>query len=178
MRTLVVDLQTAHFRGFFDADWRPLSHEVSFGHDIEGSWLTVEAASALNDVRVLEEVKALAVRMADAVWKEGVDSDYGVMNEGLDGVIVHGGKDRWPQAEAVVGLINAYEITGDVVYLERARFVWAFISIVDRRHGEWHGRLERTEEPKIANRADAWNCPYHNTRACIEVIERLRAPSR
>jgi len=175
VRTFIVDPETFHFRCFLDRDWNSLSSEASYGHDIEGSWLMLEAAIALDDAERVKDFEMLALKMVDAVWKEGVDADHGVMNEGIDGRITDGGKDWWPQAEAVVGLVNAYQISGDLQYLERASLVWSFIEryVIDRKHGEWHGRLSRRAEPQPSNLVDAWKCPYHNTRACLEVIQRL-----
>ncbi len=175
VRTRIVDPTTFHFRCFLDRDWTPQSQEVSYGHDIEGSWLMLEAAVALGDAPLIQDFERLALRMVDAVWSEGVDSDHGIMNEGLDGQITDGTKDWWPQAEAVVGLVNAYEISRDSKYLEQAALVWSFIEryVIDHPRGEWHGRLTRTAEPMPTNWVDAWKCPYHNTRACIEVMQRL-----
>lgn len=175
MRVHIVDQDHYHFHCFLDRQWNPLSHESSFGHDIEGSWLMLEAAQALGDPTREAVFKDLALAMVDRVWDEGMDEDHGLMNEGLEGRIIDDQKHWWPQAEAVVGLVNAYEISHEGRYLERASQVWAFIEqyFADREVGEWHARLTRDRHPILNNKADAWKCPYHNTRACLEVIARL-----
>jgi mannobiose 2-epimerase len=86
-------------------------------------------------------------------------------------------KEWWPQAEAVVGFLNAYQITGDPAYSRAALAAWDFIEhhIVDREHGEWfwrvdsQGRPDRTE-PKVSE----WKEPYHGVRACLQVLHRVR----
>jgi mannobiose 2-epimerase len=175
MLTCVVDPESFHFQCFFDADWRPASDEVSYGHDIEGSWLMVEAAEVLKEPEREQRSRELALAMVDAVWREGVDGDYGVMNEGRGVEIVDGSKHWWPQAEAVVGCVNAYQISHNPAYLVQAANVWSFIEnhLLDKPNGEWLARVKRNGEPIPSNQADAWKCPYHNTRACIEVIQRL-----
>ena len=89
------------------------SDSYTFGHDIEGSWLLCEAAEVLGDQRLMTEVQSVAVRIARAVLAEGLDADGGLFYEGRDGRIINPNKEWWPQAEAVVGFYNAWQLTGD-----------------------------------------------------------------
>ena len=164
------------FTLFFDEDWTPKSDKISYGHDIEGSWLLYEAAEVLGDEMLLEQAKDVAVRMAEAVLADGVDEDGGILNEADPSGIIDTDKDWWPQAEAVVGFVNAWHLTGDSKFLEAAYQTWSFIRnfVVDKEHGEWFWRVDRMgvplrEHPKV----NEWKCPYHNSRACFEIIERL-----
>lgn len=171
-----MDSETAHYLLFFDADWTAKSDIISYGHDIEGSWLMLEAAEAIADPAYVEEFKTLAIRMVDAVLAQGLDRDYGVMNEGRGPDIIDGEKHWWPQAEAVVGCVNAYQITGESRYLETAMAIWRFIEnyIRDEEHGEWFWKVSREGRPDATKPiVEPWKCPYHNTRACIEVWTRL-----
>jgi mannobiose 2-epimerase len=46
----------------------------------------------------------------------------------------------------------------------------------DARHGGWFARVSEDGSTVIdAHKADAWKAGYHDGRALIEVIERLRA---
>lgn len=172
----IVDKEGRHFLLFFDEQWNVKSDHVSYGHDIEGSWLLFEAAEVLGDEEVLERVTGIAIRMAEAALAEGVDKDGGIWNEAGPEGLLSRDKDWWPQAEAMVGFYNAYQLTGDVKFREAAYRSWQFIDkyIVDHKLGEWHwgvsGDLRPLEhEPKVS----AWKCPYHNGRACFEMIERI-----
>ncbi|NGZ75330.1 AGE family epimerase/isomerase [Saccharibacillus alkalitolerans] len=174
--THIVDPASGHFRLFFDDEWNVKSDHVSYGHDIEGSWLLMEAAEALGGEALIERAKATALKMAEAVLRRGVDADGGIWNEASGGSLVDDSKDWWPQAEAMVGFYNAYELTGDAAYREAAARSWAFIRdyLVDREFGEWYwsvsnDRTPNRKEPKVS----AWKCPYHNGRACLEMLARL-----
>ena len=100
----------------------------------------------------------------------------------VDGRLIDGDKHWWPQAEALVGFQNAWEMTGDPSFRDAVRDVWAFIRdrVADRAHGEWHAKLTPDGRPRTAAEdADAclagpWKCPYHNARACFEMLARLK----
>lgn len=164
-----------HFHLFFDEQWRLKSHEFSYGHDIEGSWLLYEAGEVLGDRGLLEEIEAVSLRMTDAAL-EGLDQDGGLMNEGDASGIIDTDKHWWPQAEALVGLINARYISKDLKYMGYAEKVWDFTQqkIIDREQGEWHWRVNKSGEIiRSEDKAGPWKCPYHNGRAMLELIERL-----
>lgn len=173
----ILDAGGTHFHHFFDADWRPLSHTHTFGHDIEGSWLLYEAAEVLGDTVRLESARRTALKMAEAVLAEGVDDDGGLLYEALGRSIVNADKEWWPQAEAVVGLLNAWQLSGEDRYREAAVRCWGFIQarLVDREHGEWFWKVTRVGVPdRSLPKISIWKCPYHNGRCCLEILHRLR----
>lgn len=172
----IVDPHTGHLTLFFDEYWHPRSDHISFGHDIEASWLLVEAAEVAGDDRLIEAARPLAVRIAQAVHNEALAPDGGLLYEATPGGIVQSQTEWWPQAEAVVGFLNAYQISGEPHFLDTALRCWDYIEahLVDRRYGEWFRAVARDGtviegELKVS----FWKCPYHNSRACMEMIERL-----
>jgi mannobiose 2-epimerase len=178
----IVDGAAGHFRLFFDKQWNSLSDHVSFGHDIEGSWLLSEAAEVLGDPVLLACARKTAVRMAEAVRDEGLDRDGSIFYErDSKGEFVDPNKHWWAQAEAVVGFYNAWQLSGQARFLLAAERAWQYIEarIVDKEHGEWLAKLRPDGTPwKEEEDADAclvgpWKCPYHNSRMCFEMMERL-----
>jgi len=172
----IIDPQTYHFRMFFDEEWHDHSRVWSFGHDIEGSWLICEAAEILGDRAILDTSRKVSVKMAQAVYEQAVDSDGGLMYEGYGNEITDTDKHWWPQAEAVVGFLNAYELTGGDYFLGAAGKSWAFIDkyIIDHARGEWYWKVSRDGVPSDDKfKVDPWKCPYHNSRMCFEVMQRL-----
>ncbi|RPI22366.1 MAG: N-acyl-D-glucosamine 2-epimerase [Acidobacteria bacterium] len=172
----IVNPATWHFRMFFEENWESKCERVSFGHDIEGSWLLSEAADIVGEQSIQASVRQTVRMMAMSVLEDGMDVDGGLLYEAEKGEIVDDSKHWWPQAEAVVGFLNAYQLTHEQPFLEAAATSWQFIEryIVDRRCGEWFWKVSRegipsNDKPKV----DAWKGPYHNTRACLEAISRL-----
>jgi len=173
----VVNPATHHLMLYQDAAWTPLVTDISFGHDIEFSWLAVEAAEVLGEPELLARVRAEAVAVARVTLAQGVDADGGVCNEAGPQGLTDTRKDWWPQAEACVGFLNAYQLTGDRQWFDAARHTWGFIQakVVDHERGEWRQSVARdgsyTPQPKL----NFWKCPYHNSRACLELMERLES---
>jgi len=177
----ILNYRTAHFSLFFDDDWKVKSNRVSFGHDIEGSWLLCEAAEALGDEGLLARVRAAAVKMAQAVFDQGLDRDGALVYEASPVGIIDSDKHWWPQAEAVIGFISAYQLTGEEKFLEAAHRCWEFIrlNLIDKQRGEWFWKVSREgivdqTKPKV----DQWKCPYHNARMCFEGSARINAIQR
>ena len=171
----ILNAEQTHLQHFFDEAWTPQSDSYTFGHDIECSWLLCEAAEVLDDELLLADVRDVAVRMARAVLEEGLDSDGGLFYEGRDGRIINPNKEWWPQAEAVVGFYNAWQLTGDEAFRDAAVRSWQFIEdrVVDHVHGEWFWCIRPDGTPDPAQpKVSQWKCPYHNGRCCLEIIHR------
>ena len=172
----VVNPANWHLRMFFLDNWESRSERISFGHDIEATWLLCEAADILGDPAILASVRQTARMMAMSVMEDGVDVDGGLLYEAEKGEIVDDSKHWWPQAEAVVGFLNAYQMTHEQPFMDAAAASWQFIEhyIVDRRCGEWFWKVSREGIPSNDQyKVDAWKGPYHNCRACLEAMSRL-----
>jgi len=175
-RDHIIDRDRGHLKLFFSDDWRCKSELDSYGHDIEATWLQCEAAEALGDREWISLMQQIALEMTDVCLLEGFDSDGAVFHEGWKCHIHDRDKHWWPQAEAIVGLVNAWQISGKQRYLDAAEKTWSFIRdhIVDRNNGEWHWKVDGDrrlcpQDPKVS----AWKSFYHNSRFCIETIHRL-----
>ncbi|HSD84360.1 MAG TPA: AGE family epimerase/isomerase [Anaerolineae bacterium] len=174
----VVDPQTQHFRLFFDETWHSLNGHISPGHDIEGSWLLVEAAEVQGDAELLTQARYNAVLMAEAVYRDGVGADGTVLNEVTPQGVKNFDKHWWPQAEGVVGFTNAYQLSGRAEFAQAADRLWNLIEtlFVDRTNGDWFKVLDPNGVPlPHYHKAGPWECPYHHSRACFEMLARLGA---
>ena len=164
--------ESGHFVLFFDSDWQPKSTEISYGHDIEASWLLLEAADVIGNADLRTRVRDVAVEIA-RLTLDGQDEDGGLFNEGGPEGIADSDKDWWPQAEAIVGFLRAYEETGDVAFVEAAEAAWEFVKrfVRDVENGEWFTRVSRAGVPyEGEDKVGPWKCPYHNGRACLNVL--------
>ncbi len=176
----IVNHETWHLNLFFDEFWTLKSSDISYGHDIECSWLLYEAAEVLGDPEMIKKAENICINILKASL-EGMQPDNSLIYEKkLNG---HTDTQRhwWPQAEAVVGLINGFELTGNQNWLKMADGCFDFIleKLVDKQNGEWHwgvysdGSINNTDD-----KAGFWKCPYHNGRMSLEVMRRAEIISK
>ena len=173
----IIDTERGAVKLFFDVDWTLKSDNDSYGHDVETSWLLWDAVNVLGDEELIKKAKPIVIKMVDHSLKCAYDKDGGLMSNGKDDKVADTDKGWWAQTETVIALMNAYQLTKDEKYLEDALLTWDFIKkyMIDHKDGEWHGKVSKddhkpyTEEVKVG----AWKCPYHNSRMCMEVMERV-----
>lgn len=170
----ILDEETGHLILFFDKDWTVRSEIDSYGHDIEATWLMHEAAEVLGKKEIIEEVEHVAIKMSGVAIKEGLAPHGGMYYEKAEGHLQEQ-FDWWPQAEAVVGFFNTWQITNDEKYLEYAKKSWKFIqdNIVDKKNGEWFWGVDSNLKPLKTDKVSPWKAPYHNGRMCMEMIRRI-----
>ncbi len=169
----ILDAESGHLQLFFDDDWTSKYNIVSYGHDIEASWLLHEAALELGDAEVLAKIEPLVKKIAEAA-AEGFTPEGGMIYEkNIDTGHVDADRHWWVQAETVVGYYNLYRFFGDEAALQKAVACWAFIKqhIIDKENGEWYWSLRADGSVNhIDDKAGFWKCPYHNGRMCMEIM--------
>jgi cellobiose epimerase len=165
-----------HLVMFYDENWNPRSTMFSYGHDIETSWLLTEAAEATGSKLLIEECRLGSVKMAETILENGRDIDGSIYNEVKEDNMLDDDRHWWIQAEGMVGFMNAYEHTGDEIYVEAILVLWEFIKkyIIHPELGEWYFRVNNKYEPAPDEEfAGPWKGPYHNGRMCMELIRRI-----
>ena len=154
-----------HLDLFFDDQWQGRRDKTSPGHEIEAAWLLHEALEVLGDPILLQETLPVCQQLAQA-------AENGILKE----------SQWWCYAEAVVGYIDQWKLNQKdlpveaAINLEMAEVAWDYIQshLIDREHGEWYWAILPDGTPDTSNdKAGFWKCPYHNSRMCIELIERL-----
>ncbi|WP_246269294.1 AGE family epimerase/isomerase [Chitinophaga oryzae] len=174
-RDRIIDRKSGHLHLFFDEQWQVKGRLVSYGHDIEASWLLLEAAQVIHDAELTADFKAMALKMALAT-EEGLARDGGLWYEyepSTQHMVAE--KHWWPQAEAIVGFVNAWQLQPSGRFLQRAYDCWKFTEehLLDKTHGEWYWGIREDGAVMEEDKAGLWKCPYHNARACMEIMKRL-----
>lgn len=164
-----------HLGMFFNMDWSRLDEEISYGHDIEASWLLWEAATELDDEEIKSETKPVTLNMAQVALEQGMDNEAGAFENFFN----KGKRDRtrvwWNQAEAVNGFYNAWEMTGDSKYSDAVKKVWTWIieHQVDKKGGDWWAEINPDGTPNLKEaKGGNWKTAYHNARCCFELLRR------
>ena len=173
----ILNPETHHLDLFFEMDWtRGAGHLESYGHDIECSWLMHEAALVLDDKQVLEKVEPI-VQMVAKASEKGIRPDGAMIHEAnLNTGHADDDLHWWVQAENVVGWLSIYQYFGDEEALQKANTCWEYIKqhLIDYDNGEWFWSRRKDGTLNMDDdHAGFWKCPYHNSRMCLEVIERF-----
>ena len=108
--------------------------------------------------------------------ESGDTEDLNVAERQSASEVVDRERQWWVLCEAVIGFIDQWQLTGDKLWYQRAEKAWDYLSthLIDREHGEWFWAILPDGTPDTANdKAGFWKCPYHNSRMCLELIERL-----
>ncbi len=109
---------------------------------------------------------------------EGLDEDGGLWYE-YDlkrGELIRE-KHWWPQAEALIGFCNDWQLSGNIVYKNALIKNWLFIkdNMRDKKWGEWFWGIDKHNNPMSGqDKVGMWKGPYHNGRACLELLRRLK----
>lgn len=172
----IIDKNTHHLKLFFTREWQSQTGTYSFGHDIETAWLLQHCADIIQSSVYTQYFKGLAVKIAQATlnW---VDKDGALWYElDISSNVINRQKHWWVQAEAMVGFYNAYQLTGNKLYWQLCMRNWQFIQqyLIDTEKGEWFWGIDEKGELLNEPKAGFWKCPYHNVRACLQLISRVQ----
>jgi len=174
----ILNTNTHHQELYFAKDWTVNGEYDSYGHDIEFSWLFDEAGKVLGDKALIKKIEDESVKIAATQLAEGMNSEGAMIYEKEGANNYRKNISWWVQAEAIVGFLNAYEISGDKKFLDGATGVWNYIKahMIDKQYGGWIPDLTPEGLPKANSiKADGWTCPYHNSRMGFEVYERFHS---
>lgn len=171
----ILNPTTFHLDLFFNDKWEGRRNVQSYGHDIEAAWLLHETAIVLDNPVLLRKIEPIVKKIAKAS-EEGLQPDGSLIYEHWTDT---GKTDRqrqwWVLCENVIGHVDLYQYFGDQQALQNALGCWKYIQqhIIDHQYGEWvwgvddDGSINRKDD-----KAGFWKCPYHNSRMCLEIIER------
>ena len=157
------DARSGHLGLVFNETWQPESSGHSFGHDIEASWLILDAAFTVGDIDKVNKVRPVAQHLAKASF-EGLQDD-GSMIQG------HGCGTRpetdilwWVQAEAITGYLWMWKYMNVKEASDKVFSCWQYIS----------ASLNENDGKDWAWKCEAPKYPYHSTRMCLEVLGLFR----
>lgn len=171
----IKDAATHHLGLFFDNEWCRVDNAISYGHDIEASWLLLETAQLLGEPDLLDAALRHTRLIADAAL-EGRCFDGSMIYERHQSGAYDNEKHWWVQAENVVGqlYLAAYHGREDAVDLAWQSWQYILRNLVDYGAGEWYwSRLPDGSVNRADDKAGFWKCPYHNSRMCIEALRLL-----
>ncbi len=152
------------------------------GHAIEGAWFILQEAKYRNND---PELIKMGTTMLDWMWEIGWDKEYGgiIYFRDVLGLPVqeywHDMKFWWPQNEAILATLMAYEMTGNDKYARWHKMIheWAFKHFPDEKHGEWFGYLHRDGRISSTLKGNIWKGPFHIPRMYFmawKTLERIR----
>ncbi len=84
----------------------------------------------------------------------------------------------WPQTEAVIATLYAYEVSGNEKYLEMHKMAsdWMYDHLPDSEFGEWFGYLHRDGSVAQTAKGNIFKGPFHIPRMLIKspmIIEEI-----
>lgn len=150
-----------------------IGRTINPGHCIETAWFLLEEAKYRGGDAQLTEV---AVKILDWSWKWGWDKEYGGLINFRDckGLPVQDYsqdmKFWWPQTEAIIATLYAYEATGEERFLHMHQQIsdWTYAHFPDAEYGEWYGYLHRDGTVAQPAKGNIFKGPFHIPRMMIK----------
>lgn len=157
---------------------------INPGHCIETAWFILEEAKYRGWDKKLTE---MALTILDWSWEWGWDKEYGGIINFRDCRNLpcqdysQDMKFWWPQTEALIASLYAFEATGDEKYIDMYRKIhdWTYSHFPDPDYGEWFGYLHRDGTVAQPAKGNIFKGPFHIPRMliksamlCREIISR------
>jgi len=162
---------------YYDEFMNPVDNILSYGHDIESSWLIYRACEVLGSDDILNNLSPKLEKVAQNVISKGF------VDEGKNGIyydckngIENKRRSWWVMAEAIVALVHQYHLYKNDQSMILAENLWNYIktSFISP-YGEWYAYV--SEKGDLVKNPDGlcgpWKCPYHNGRMCLEMMKML-----
>lgn len=145
---------------------------INPGHCIETAWFIMEEAKSRNWDKDLTQ---LALQILDWSWEWGWDKEYGGIINFRDCRNLppqdysQDMKFWWPQTEAIIATLYAYQATKDEKYLEMHKQIseWTYTHFPDKEYGEWYGYLHRDGTVAQSAKGNIFKGPFHVPRMMI-----------
>lgn len=146
---------------------------INPGHCIETAWFMLEEAKCRQWDKHLTD---LALTILNWSWEWGWDEQYGgIINfrdcRGLPPQdYSQDMKFWWPQTEAIIATLYAYQATGDKKYLQMHQQIsdWTWTHFPDREMGEWYGYLHRDGTVAQPAKGNIFKGPFHVPRMMVK----------
>ena len=146
---------------------------INPGHCIETAWFLLEEAKARGGDKHLI---GLGKKILDWSWAWGWDEEYGGIINFRDCKgfpcqdYAQDMKFWWPQTEAIIATLYAYQMTRDERYLKLHRQIsdWTYAHFPDPVHGEWYGYLHRDGSVAQNAKGNLFKGPFHIPRMMIK----------
>lgn len=159
---------------------------INPGHCIETAWFLLEEAKYRNWDK---DITNQALQILEWSWEWGWDKQYGGIINFRDCRNLppqdysQDMKFWWPQTEAIIATLYAYEATCDDKYLIMHKEIsdWTYTHFPDHEYGEWYGYLHRDGTVAQAAKGNIFKGPFHIPRMMIKsydlcniLIEKLK----
>jgi N-acylglucosamine 2-epimerase len=152
------------------------------GHAIECAWFILHEAKYRGGD---ERLQRIGLAILDWMWEWGWDKQCGGITHFRDvknrpcTEYWHDMKFWWPQNEAIIATLLAWQLTGDERYARWHRLIhdWAHRHFPDPEHGEWYGYLHRDGRVSSDAKGTNWKGPFHLPRMqwyCWKLCEEIK----
>jgi mannobiose 2-epimerase len=163
-------------------DWKmidtPTNLRASYGHDVECVWLALDTARSLDWSDQL--LKQWGTKLVEYSMKHGYDHEHGgfFYTGPLGQPATDRHKEWWVQAEALVCMLEMYQLTGEETYWRAFDSTFEFVKNhqVAQEGGWWAARQADGSPSSNRSRTSMWQGAYHGGRAllrCSDLLQQL-----